>query len=479
MDYPFPGRFRVMRAFGFIVLLLVLTCAFARVTSAQSDWALAMQSNEAILATLEGKTADSAPGAADAEAVILLERTGFDVLPGSHKHYRNVVFVVNVPEEIGDDLLAPYLGARETVDEAAAFVVRGGTVERLAKDHVQIEPGDGQVLRNRLRLTPSGLQPGDVIGWSTISTVDRVLYNATIPAASRVPVVTRSLLLLDHGLHTYRIVGHAMPGLDVQVMAEEHGRPSAWQAQAKNIAAMPRLQADGPFAVETPLFLVTESEEYGVLGSDDWIPTLAWSRVALWLSGLREAAIGKMVDAYGKAPQITQGHASAVDKEAAIFEYVRDDLASLEGDAYDRLGARLAKEIFASGKATEMEKTMLMVTLLEASGLGGEIAAVRPESWGPFDDGLQSFVEFQHVAVRCGDEAPRFYAPQIHDSSPGRLPAAWGNASVVSPRPGLTQKAYEISSQIPGEELADIRSLFVKVQAQALKEGWVRIEHAR
>lgn len=468
-----------MRSTTLLLTVWLLTWSLASPSFAQTDWALAMQPDENILAALEGKRAEDAPGASEATAVILLQEHAFDVLPGSHRHVRNVVFQVNVPEDVGDELLAPYLAATGTVDQAAAFVIRGGTLERLEKDAVEIVPGDGHVLRHRLRLKTPPLQRGDIVGWSTISTIERVLYNAVLPATDRVPVVTASLRLQDQGLHTYRIEGRALGSLDVKGLEQVNGRDAKWHAQAHHIAATPDLSADGPFAADTPLILVTESEEYGALGGNEWIPTLAWSRVALWLSGLKELAIGKMVAAYGKAPAITRGATSVSDQEEAIFTYVRDQLGALEGDAYQRFGFRSADEIFASGKATEMEKAMLMVTMLEASGLEGELAAVRPGSWGPLEGDLQSFVQFDHVAVRCGGEQARFYAPQVADSPVGGLPKAWGKAAVVSPKPGFTQEAYRVSSQVQGEALSDIRSLFVELQAAAVKEGWVRIEHAR
>jgi len=120
-----------------------------------------------------------------------------------------------------------------------------------------------------------------------------------------------------------------------------------------------------------------------------------------------------------------------------------------------------------------------MVALLQGAGLGGEIAVVRPETWGPLDDSMQSFVQFRHFIVRCGDEEPRYYVPSVPDAVAGELPDAWGHAMVLSPKPGLTQKAYDIAANMTMSPEGDLRGEFTKVQQQAVEQGWVLIEKAK
>jgi hypothetical protein len=231
----------------------------------------------------------------------------------------------------------------------------------------------------------------------------------------------------------------------------------------------------GPYTPDTPLALIAESQEYVPIISD-WATTLAWPRVALFLSGMREKAVSSMVAAWELATQITAGAKTNAEAEQKIFEFVRDELALMVGPAYDPLGTRTAAEVLESGRATPMEQVAIMVTLLAASGLPGEISAVRPAEWGELDMELQSFSQFSHVAVRCGKNNTRYYVPYIEGAPAGSLPPEWGKSWLIAPEPGLVARVSQVTAEVMSDPSVNAHAAFSKVRERSIEEGWFVLE---
>jgi|GEM_PF-6454230 len=462
-----------VRFAGFVLLALVTFSLVAPDPGmAAKPWSLAMKTDEEILVEVSGLNAD-APGADIAPAVAMLREVAWDVLPGSRLLYRNTVLQVNDVEEISDIASGFYLDARGEIAMARAFRIRNG---KLTRHDVKMARGDGEVRRARLMIDLGDLQPGDIVGVSSITRFDNILYFNKVPICSYFPVASFSLRVHVEENHSYMIRSDNFDGLDVQVMDEKDGRAVEWHATASGIAGVEGFYGAGPFAPGTPLALVVESEEY-VQAANGWFGTLAWQRVALYLSTIRELAISSMIGAWEKTPAVIAGASTNAEKEAAIFTFVRDELQLMHGRKYDPLGHRSAAEVFESGRATPMEQVMIMVTMLNAAGLPGEIGIVRSEAWGPLDQHFQSFVQFQDVAIRCGQNNTRYYVPYVTDAPVGSLPAEWGASWVLTPAPGLTVKAAVAAGEVMSGQHGDVHSAFLRLRQQSAEKGWFHLEH--
>jgi hypothetical protein len=462
-------RFRLSpRALGLIALAAIL---LPRASHADLPWAIAMRTDAEIRQFVD-TLSDDAPGGDQAPAVIMHRGIGWDVLPGSRVLTRNTILKVNDADAIADLISSFYLDARGVVGEAQAFRIRNG---ELTRHEVQIAPGDGRVRRARLRIVVDDLQPGDILGASSQTLFDNILYFDRVPIGARGPVAEFSLRVRCEGNHSYKIKAESFDRLNIEAIRYDDQRPVEWHATASSIPAIENFRGEGPYEPGTPLALVAESEEFVPI-ADAFVSTLAWQRVALFLSGIREKAISSMIAAWEYAPQVTAGAQTNFEAESKIFAAVRDNLELMVGDKYDPLGSRTADEVLESRRATPMEQVMVMVTLLAASGLPGEIALVRPEAWGPLNEEMQSFVQFSHVAIRCGKNNTRWYVPYLPDAPAGKLPPEWGKSWVLAPSPGLVARAAQASNEIMNNPNIDAHAAFAAIRQRSEDEGWFILE---
>jgi transglutaminase-like putative cysteine protease len=430
-----------------------------------------MRTDDQILSFVD-TVGDQAPGAAEAAAVVMYRGIGWDVHAGSRTLVRNTILKVNDPAAVADIASSFYLDARGVVGEVQAFRIRDG---ELTRPDVQVSPGDGRVRRARIRMDLADLQAGDILGASSVTLFDNILYYDKVPIGGAAPVAQFNLRIRSEGDHTYTVVSQNYPDLKVEAVRYDDARPVEWHATATAIPAVPDFRGMGPHSPATPLALIAESQEYVPIISD-WASTLAWPRVALFLSGIREKSVSTMVAAWELAPQITAGAKTNAEAEQKIFEFVRDELELMVGPAYDPLGARTAAEVLESGRATPMEQVAIMVTLLAASGLPGEICAVRPAEWGDLDMELQSFAQFSDVAVRCGKNNTRYYVPYIEDAPAGTLPPEWGRSWLIAPEPGLVAKVSQVTAEVMSDPSINAHSAFSRVRERATEEGWFMLE---
>lgn len=462
----------MLRRASLSVFLILLVAVAANPATAEVDWNLALRSESDIIGALTGLESD-APGLETAPAVQLLREVGWEVLPGSRVLYRNLVMEVRDPAAIADLASSFYLDARGSVESAQAFLIRDGEVTR---PKVSIERGDGEVKRTRLAVDLGGVQAGDIVGFSSITRFDGILYFDTVPVSAPMPVANFSLRVRCEQSHTYKIAAVGPAEMDIAVVARDEGRPIEWHATATAVAPDPKARGGGIYTPGMSLALVAESTEY-VPAANSWMSTLAWQRVALFLAGLRESGLASMVAVRDRAAEITAGATTDLEKEQKIFAWVKDELGLLLGPAYEPIGHRKANDILADGKANPMEKVLLMVTLLDAVGIDGQVAVVRSEDWGPLQQDMQSFVQFRDLAVRCGtgDDA-RLFVPYVDVAPAGGLPAEWGTCWVLAPAPGLMAKVSEAASQVMSQPNVDVHAAFLQVRERAAKEGWYTLE---
>jgi hypothetical protein len=456
-----------------VARLAVLLCGLfvAVPATAEVDWSLALRSDADITKALTGLSTE-APGAEDAPAVQMLREVGWEILPGSRLLYRNLVLQVRDPDAIADIASSFYLDARGSVESAQAFTIRDGA---LSRPDVRIERGDGEVKRTRLAIDLAGLAPGDLVGFSSITRFDNVLYFDTIPMSAPMPVAEFSLRIRCEQSHMYAVHAVGDAELDVQVVDRIDARPVEWHATARGLETVPSVKGGGLYDPGMSLALVAESAEF-VPAANAWITTLAWQRVALFLAGLRESGLASMVGARDQAPTIVAGASTDADREAAVFSFVRDELDLLLGAAYEPLGYRKGEVVLESGQANPMEKVLLMITLLDALGIDGEIGVVRTQRWGPLGEQLKSFVQFHDLAVVCGKDQKRYYVPYVAGAEAGVLPAQWGPSWVLAPAPGLMEKVSQASSQVMSTPNVDVHAAFLQVREQAAELGWYSLE---
>jgi len=467
----------MIRAFCLVFALVSLSVPFGS-ASAQLEnpdpWAIADHSDEQIVRFV-GLMPTEAPGGDEAPAILMFKEHAIRVDVASRMVVRN--WVVRVKDTAIADYLrqANYLDARGRVERASAFVLRGDAI--VSRPEVTITPGETAIERAAVSLDLPALRTGDIVGITTITEFDGILYWEKVSMASALPTAHFSFRLVTNPHHDYLLRSHNADDLHTRNVRQSGGRVTEWHAKMESIPAQPGIALAGPYGPQTPLILVAESREK--LGtSGEWVSTLAWQRVALWLSGLRERSIGEMVGAHAKARELVAGIEDPVQKEAALFGFVRDELALLHGSAYDPLAVRSADDILASGEATALETCMMLVAMMSATGLQAELALVRTESWGALDDELRSIVQFSDMAVVGGTaEAPRFHVPYIDGESAGMLPADWGDCEVLWPEPGYMERAAKASAEIQQGVYGDPHEAFMNARKLAETAGWYHLEH--
>lgn len=464
-------RVRHIACFALTAMAAITVLLAPTAVQADQTWSLALKTDAEILAAVDSLDAD-APGADSEQAVILLREIGWDVLPGNRDLYRNTVLRVNDTAQLASLVSSFYLDARGETASVEAFRIRNGKVERF---DIGIERGDGKVQRTRLNIAMDQIQPGDIVGLSSITRFDNILYFSKLPICGRFPVANFRLRVAVAKNHLYKIQADNFDGLKVGVVAtNEDGRPVEWLATAHGIAAVEDLRSAGPYAPGTPLAFVVESAEF-VPAVNNWVTTLAWSRVALFLGGLRDQGMASMMAAANRTPEVIAHASTDLEKEAAIFAFVQGEFESLSGEAYDPLGFRSAEEVFKSGQATPLEEVMIMSSMLAAAGLPGEIAVVRTADWGPLDQELPSFVQFNDLAVACGASGERLYVSYVDGAPAGSLPPAWGECWVLSPAPGLTARLSEAAAQVMSTPNVDAHAAFLQLREEAKEKGWYRL----
>jgi hypothetical protein len=462
-----------------LLLVLPLLLATPPADAQGNELPLGWQSPEEIIARIDAarKWIDLVPGADEAPGVVLQREVTFQVEVGRHKRMEDVLVQVNDPEALAALTQAIWFDARAAVEGGRVFVVREGEVRRLGDDELLLEKGDGRVLRSRLTFNIPDLQAGDVVGWSIRLAYERPPFHASIAAAARLPMVLATVRIVSQsGRHAFTIKGHATEGHQFVSTAEGsvNGRPNDYRASMKGIPAFPGLSTAAPFPPEVPQFHILLSESWEESPVQGWVDYRNWRRVALWISGLREAGLTDMTGLGEHARELVGDAKTDEEMEAAVYAYLASK-PTLEGDAYEPWGSRPLTEIVAAQAATPLEKCLLMIGLLEKLGVEAELAGLRTEAWGPPDESFPSFTQFQHFVVRGGGPTPRFYVPFVEGLEPGSVPAIWGACITLAPAPRLTEKVREELMRLveQGTPPQDLRAAMNRISDE---RGWVRID---
>lgn len=264
-----------VRSLGPVVLavLIALVAGTPRPGAAEMPWSLALKSDGEILAAVGGLSAE-APGSAEAAAVALLSEVAWEVRPGDRVLYRNTVVRVNDVEQLGLVTAGFYLDARGETVTVEGFRIRDGVVTR---HEIKVTRGDGAVRRTHISIDVSDVMPGDILGLSSITRFDNILYFNTVPIGSRFPVANFSLRIHVAKNHMYKIQAENFDRLEVETVGFQDAQPNEWHATAQAIPAIADFRGAGPFEADTPLALIAESAEW-VPAANSWMSTLAWPR---------------------------------------------------------------------------------------------------------------------------------------------------------------------------------------------------------
>jgi len=162
--------------------------------------------------------------------------------------------------------------------------------------------------------------------------------------------------------------------------------------------------------------------------------------VARHFAVLEEEAGVNSVAVIDKARAITTGAANEVEKEEAIFEFVKNEVELAKGPEYDRFSTRPAAEVLETMSASGAEKVLLMESLLQTVKSDGRISGVHRMEYGPLSTEVPGYQNFTDFALRCGDDDPRWYVPYV------------------------------------AHALSNVDELIEKVDAAAAKQKWYKLE---
>ncbi len=472
-------------------LSLISVPARAANDSGKENWAIAQRSPKQIVSFVDRvlKAEKDVPGGESASVVVLYNQVMADIDISSTKLCRNLILLVQDPSKLPERALHPYTTAESEITAMGAFRYRDGKLYQLAGRQLDSTPPDPP-RRGQARFSWPDIQTGDVIGWSVVSSYPDPIYARVLPAVTQVPVVRSNLRVVTTGYDAYKIVGRNGDDHDYKLVVSRktNGLPSDLSASMNYLPGYPELPLSPPYGADVPVFEVVHVGRYTTLPGvgRGWIPTTGWRRVARHFAMIEEEAGVASTEVDSLAHALTDGVETDVEKEAAIFDFVQNKVESARGPQYDRFSQRKASLVAKSMLASDMEKILLMESLLQAVQLDGRIAGVRREAYGPLEDDLPGYQNFTDFAVRCGEDSPRWYVPYAPDAAPRQMPPSWGRCTVLSPVAGVMQKAFEFNMKVQdkmGEALeedsmalANTDALIEKVDAAADKETWYRLE---
>lgn len=476
---------------GSLALLFVLLALVPPATAQEElNWSIAQREPQDIKAFVERvmEVEENAPGAEDAPGVMLYRQIFADMKVGGMQVCRNWILRVNDPSILVDRVLNPYTDSFGEIFSLGAFRYRDGKLRQLYGREIQIQAADPP-RRARALLDWVDLKAGDIIGVSIIASYEEPISIAYFPAVSPVPVVRCNLRIRTDGYNTYTILGHRGEefGFHLKVDGLKNGEPAEWQGSMNYLPAFPDLPLSPPYAPEVPTFTVIHVATYTSMPgiSRGWFSTVGWRQVALRLAMIEEAAATFGVEVQDKALEVAGSLSSDAEKEKAVFDFVHQKVELLEGYEYDPRSKRRPSEVLADMSGTAWEKILLMQAMLQQVGVDGQLGGIRTAAWGPLDEELPSYQNFQELALRYGDDAGRWYAPQAPDASGEGLPASWGTCIALTPKPGLMNEAFEfnmvVQQKIVERANEDINSVSPELIQQKIDEvledqGWYRIE---
>jgi len=477
------------RAFGRILTTATaLVLLFASAAQAQSNWAIARRDDAGLKKLIEtlAPHVKTVPGADGATAVIMYKQHFFQMEETGYRVCTNLVFDVEDPGKLAMELTEPYFGPGDDYPERSAFIMRKDEIQRFDEKKIDVTKGDGEFQRDQVKIQWGELKKGDVAGWSIVEMHKGPLMSWVSPAADRYPVIYASVRILNDGNSDFVVKSRGIEtdNFILKTNGLVNDRTKEWSANAKNFAPIPSLPWTGPYPMGTPVFSITLKARHIDQPNfyKGWVPTNGWVTIAGFLAAGKE----KMLEDAGgvdiSASAVTSGLSDEVAKEKAICEFVRDKIKDVSGEQYERGALRSLKKVLSSKEGTPVEKTALMIAMLDAVGIKSEFALARPEKWGKLDDetehGLNSFLT---QVVRCGAKEGRYYAPQCSDCAPGTLPADWGKAVMFYPKPGLAQEIKAYNKKIRSEAFAksgqlNLLKISVEAEKHGQKEGWYLFE---
>jgi hypothetical protein len=477
------------RAFGRILTgAVTLLLAFASLAQAQSNWAIARRDDANLRKLIETLTpyTKTVPGADGAAAIILYKQHFFQMEENGYRVCANLVYQVEDPSKLDSELSKPYFGPGDEYPERSAFILRKDAIQRFDEKKIDLIKGDGEMSRDQVEIRWGNLEKGDIVGWSVVEVHKGPLFGWISAATDRYPVIYASLRILNDGSSDFVVGSHGIEAANFTLKTNglANDRTKEWRANVKDLAPIPSLAATGPYPIDTPVFTIALKARHIDRPNfyTGWVPMNGWVTMA----GLLVAAKDKMLEETGgvdiSASALTSGLTDEVAKEKAICEFVRDKIADVKEDRYERGTLRSVKKVLASKEGTPLEKVAVMIAMLDAVGIKSQIALARPEKWGSLKDETDnSFTSFLARVVRCGSKEGRYYVPQYDDCAAGTIPAEWGNAVMFYPKSGLSQELEAYKKKLGSDAFANAGRLnLLKISLEAEKhgekEGWYHFE---
>lgn len=416
---------RLRRQGGALCVAGAILLASATAQAAEVGWSLASRQDSELVELVRTLEATPAPMVdamlPDADAVCLTHERILQLEESRYRITENVMYRVLDTEgaRVGSQQFR--FTARSRIDEARAWIVRGDRVVRCPENAVTIVKGNGSRPTEVIIAVP-GILDGDVIGWSFRRSANWAYPGTSILLQEPEPTRLYTLRLLTDGLVAYRIMGRNLrpDTFTVNVLERRNGTETHTLAEFRDLVA----QDDGPYAPPAWATAPTVSINWrGYLDTSigTWFFNASWSEAAVWMESVLDELVTVNDEVRGKARELTAGLATDRERLAALHDFVRSQVVTLEpGESFD--DDRPADEVLASRTASPLEAGALLCALAEAVAVPVRPVFARSLDLGPIDNGNPSLQQFSELLVEFAAEPGCYAAPARRHCPLGTLP---------------------------------------------------------
>ncbi len=465
-----------MRRWVPFLTCLCLAVAVPAAVRAETDWQLARDGAEALAAqvaeleALASPNVDEHVAAAGATAVCLLNERILDFKANGYRITESAIYHVNDVEESGVATRHFRVPGTSRIVAVEAWRLRDGQVTFATRQNVTIIKGDERRATEVIVAVP-GVQDGDVVGWSVSRAGNGAHGGLSLLLAGEFPVKLMRLRLLSDARVAYRLVGRNLGPYphEHQVLERQAGVETHTMAAFRDIPPWPQ----GPHA--PPAWALAPQVDISLRGALDpdlkaWLFTASWSEAAVLIEDTFEDLMEVDDGITAKARELTARLGTPKEKLAALYGFVRRDIAALDDDETpDEL--RPARETLTERNASRFEAGVLLCALANAAGVPVRPVLARSADLGPLDDGFPSLQQFSDLLVEPLDAPGTYCAPGRPNCPFGVLPDDLRGAPAMTLATGLADQSDRVFREV-FSSVENAAQIIGRYQGQVARMPW-------
>jgi hypothetical protein len=456
-----------------LVMVVVVSGALAHA----ENWSIAEQSDEAIktLVAAYQKEYGGADIGRGAPAIYLAHRDNVYATSNAHKIcYNRLLEAIDLDrgEFASQNMVFPR-GAKIT---NTGFFILGsdGHIERIAKDLIQLRPGD-DVVGPQVTFHFPAIKTGDILGWSVVIDCGWGYSGAVyIPAVLEFPVRYRQIRVTSEGSNAYRIIGYNIEKGKggIHVYDTKGGVPTDVCIIFLNLGVWKGGFATPPYALRNPYCTIFQSAKYMSIGGEEsWI-SFSSSDYTAYLAGtvVLKPWQEPSIELTAAARVHTTGDGDASARLASLDRFVRDEFVLIRAMETGS-DAREPASVLAGRNATSWEKGLLLANLASSVSIPVDIIFVRSTDYGPLDNEITSLSQYSDIVVRLRGKSDQYFAPSFANCPPGVLPVQLRGAPAISIQAVLEEKMRALQEEV-FFEIGDSGRFLEVMSAKMSTQGW-------